>query len=53
MDICLALGEGGIRGITKAFRIFLQSMDISVRSFTELRLEADQPEVIIRPIVHK
>jgi NTE family protein len=39
--------------IAQAFRIFLQSMDISARSLTELRLEADHPEVIIRPDVHE
>ncbi len=39
--------------IAQAFRIFLQSMDISARLLTELRLEADQPEVIIRPEVHE
>ena len=53
MDICLALGGGGIKSITQAFLIFLQSMDISARSLTELRLEADRPEVISRPSVHK
>lgn len=35
----------------QSLRIFLQSMDISARMMTELRLEMDQPEVIIRPDV--
>lgn len=35
----------------QALRIFLQSMDISARMLTELRLEADKPEVVIRPNV--
>jgi NTE family protein len=39
--------------IAQAFRIFLQSIDISARSLTELRLEVDHPEVIIRPDVHQ
>jgi NTE family protein len=39
--------------IAQAFRIFLQSIDISARSLTELRLEVDRPEVIIRPEVHE
>ncbi|MBE0696762.1 MAG: patatin-like phospholipase family protein [Anaerolineaceae bacterium] len=39
--------------IAQALRIFLQSMDISARSLTELRLEADHPEVIIRPEVYE
>jgi NTE family protein len=39
--------------VAQAVRIFLQSMDISARSLTELRLEVDRPDVIIRPDVHK
>lgn len=39
--------------IAQAFRIFVHSMDISSRMLTELRLEVDQPEVIIRPDVHQ
>lgn len=37
----------------QALRLFLQSMDISARMLTELRLEVDKPEVIIRPNVHQ
>lgn len=37
----------------QALRIFLQSMDISARMLTELRLEMDKPDVIIRPDVHQ
>lgn len=37
--------------VGQSLRIFLQSMDISARMMTELRLEADKPEVIIRPDV--
>jgi NTE family protein len=39
--------------VAQAFRTFLQSMDISARMVTELRLEIDKPEIIIRPDVHK
>lgn len=35
--------------ITQAFDIFLDSMDISGRMMTELRLKADRPDVILRP----
>ncbi len=35
----------------QALRIFMRSMEISGRYFTELRLEIDKPEVIIRPKV--
>ena len=33
----------------QAFNIFIQSMDITAHMLTELRLQIDQPEVIIRP----
>jgi NTE family protein len=33
----------------QAFNIFVQSMDITSHMLTELRLEIDRPEVIIRP----
>jgi len=39
--------------IAQAFRIFLQSLDISSRMLTEMRLEVDRPEVIIRPDVYQ
>lgn len=39
--------------IGQAFQIFGQSMDISMRMLTELRLEVDKPDVIIRPNVHQ
>lgn len=35
----------------RALQIFIRSMEIAARSFTELRLEVDRPEVIIRPPV--
>jgi len=37
----------------QALSLFLDSMDISARMMTELRLQTDQPEVIIRPEVHQ
>jgi len=39
--------------IAQAFKIFIQSFDITARMMTELRLKADQPEAIIRPNVHQ
>jgi NTE family protein len=39
--------------IGQAMRIFLHSMDITSRMLTELRLEVDRPEVIVRPDVHQ
>ncbi len=39
--------------IGQAFSIFLTSMDITSRMITELRLEVEKPEVIIRPDVSK
>ena len=39
--------------IARAFQIFIQSMDVTARMMTELRLEVDQPEIIIRPAVHQ
>jgi NTE family protein len=35
--------------ITQAFGIFLEAVDIGQRSITALRLEVDQPDVLIRP----
>jgi NTE family protein len=35
----------------QAFEIFLQALDIGNRMMTELRLEKDDPEVVIRPAV--
>ncbi|HEY71532.1 MAG TPA: patatin [Anaerolineae bacterium] len=35
----------------QALRIFMRSIEISGRFFTELRLEIDKPDVIIRPAV--
>ncbi len=37
--------------IGQSLRIYLHSIDISARMLTELRLKADQPDVIIRPDV--
>ena len=31
--------------------VFLRTMEISSRMFTELRLQLDQPEVVVRPDV--
>lgn len=39
--------------LARAFQIFLHSIDISSRMLTEMRLEVDRPEVIIRPEVHQ
>jgi len=38
--------------IGQSLRLFLHSMDITARMLTEMRLEVDRPEVIIRPDVH-
>lgn len=38
--------------IAQAFEIFLHSVEIGQRMLTELRLEVDHPDVIIRPHVH-
>ena len=35
--------------ITQAFGIFLEAVDIGQRSLTELRLESDKPDILIRP----
>jgi NTE family protein len=35
----------------KALKIFIRSMEISTRTYGELRLEIDKPEVVIRPDV--
>ncbi len=35
--------------VTQAFNIFLRSVDIISRTLTELRLEQDLPDVIVRP----
>lgn len=37
--------------VTQSFNIFLRSMDIGSRIITELRLQADAPDIIIRPDV--
>jgi len=39
--------------IARAFHIFIQAMDVTARMMTELQLEVDKPEVIIRPEVHQ
>ncbi len=39
--------------VGQSLRIFLHSMDITSRMLTEMRLEIDRPEVIIRPNVHQ
>lgn len=36
----------------KALSVFLRSMDISTRLMTEMRLQVDKPDVIIRPDVY-
>lgn len=38
--------------IAQAFQTFLHSMDVTARMLTELRLEVDRPDVIIRPNVY-
>jgi hypothetical protein len=38
--------------ITKAFRVFADSVDIASRQMAELRLTLDKPELIIRPDVN-
>lgn len=35
--------------IAQAFNIFMQSIDIGTRAITEMRLQIDRPDVIIRP----
>jgi NTE family protein len=37
--------------VAQAFNIFLQSVDIGQRMITELRLEVDEPEAVVRPAV--
>jgi NTE family protein len=37
--------------VAQAFEIFLRSVDIGMSAITELRLEIDKPEVVIRPAV--
>lgn len=39
--------------IAQAMRTYVHSMDITMRMLTEMRLEVDRPEVIIRPGVHQ
>jgi len=39
--------------IARAFNIFVRSMDISSRLLTELQIQLDPPDVIIRPDVEK
>lgn len=39
--------------IGQAFQLFLQSTDITARMVTELRMEVDKPDVIVRPEVHQ
>jgi NTE family protein len=38
--------------IAQAFAIFIQSVEIADRALADLRLKVDQPEVIIRPLLH-
>ena len=38
--------------LVKAFSIYVQAMDISQRMLAELRLEADKPDILIRPEVN-
>ena len=37
--------------VAQAFEIFIRSVDIGTRMLTELRLQVDKPEIIIRPEV--
>ena len=37
--------------IAQAMNIFLQSVDMSYRSITELRLKSEPPDILIRPAV--
>ncbi len=37
--------------VAQAFEIFLRSIDIGMSAITELRLEIDKPDVVIRPAV--
>jgi predicted acylesterase/phospholipase RssA len=37
--------------VAQAFNIFLQSVDVSSRALAEMRLKADNPDVVIRPDV--
>jgi NTE family protein len=37
--------------LAQAFQVFVESVDISSRMLTELRLQVDQPDVILRPDV--
>jgi NTE family protein len=37
--------------IAQAFNIFVESVDITARMLTELRLQVDQPDIILRPDV--
>lgn len=39
--------------VTQAMNIFLQSVDMSYRSITELRLKSEPPDLIIRPAVEE
>jgi NTE family protein len=39
--------------LAQAFHIFVDSVDISARMLTELRLQVDRPEVVIRPDVSR
>ena len=38
--------------VTQAFQIFADALDIGQRQMTELRLQLDQPEILIRPEVN-
>ena len=38
--------------VAQAFNIFLQSVDVSSRALAEMRLQIDNPEVVIRPDVN-
>ncbi|HET7009967.1 MAG TPA: hypothetical protein VFI11_04260, partial [Anaerolineales bacterium] len=35
----------------QALRVFMRALEIASRSFTELRLQVDRPEVVVRPRV--
>jgi len=38
--------------LAKPFDVFLHAVEIGQRQMTDLRLEVDKPDVIIRPAVH-
>jgi hypothetical protein len=39
--------------VAQVFDIFIRSIDIGMRTIAEFHLQVDQPEVVIRPDVHR